>query len=490
ISDYYSIDPKFGTMADMEELFAEAKKRDIKIIMDLVINHTSDEHPWFKESRNPGSPYRDYYIWRPGRGQERARRAPPNNWTGFFAGEVWEFDEMSGEYYLHLFDKKQPDLNYKNPRVIEEVKNILKFWLDKGAAGFRCDVINIIYKESLEDGKNSLVVRGLEHYKCREGNHAILRELRTDVLDKYDCFTVGETVMVDLEEAKLLCDQNRKELDMLFYFEHLEVDRRIARFIPKKFNASKLLEVLTKWQQGLEWNALYLENHDQVRIVSHYGPGWGPGKIETENWKNGAKMLAILLLTLRGTPFIFQGQEIGMTNFDFKSLDEVNDVESHGLDTLMKKFKIPAFLRWKWIKASSRDNGRTPVQWNDGEYAGFSKVRPWLGINANYKAINYASQKNDDSSILSFYKTLIKIRKNSECLKFGEFLPVYANSRIMVYRRIFGEKKITIGLNFSSRKVRLPKNIAELFKGEVLISNIDRKIPALELLPWEGIVTS
>jgi len=440
ISDYYDINPKFGTMADMEKLFAEAKKRDIRIIMDLVINHTSDEHEWFQKSRDPKSPYRDYYIWRPGKINRRGRKSLPNNWTGFFMGDTWEYDAQSGEYYLHLFDKKQPDLNYKNPKVIEEVKNILRFWLDKGAAGFRCDVINIIYKTSLEDGKKSMAVRGLEHFKSQEGNHEVLRELRRDVLSKYDCFTVGETVFVDLPDAKLLCDTDRKELDMLFFFDHLEVDRRIAQFIPKKFRAKKLLEVMTKWQQGLDWCALYLENHDQARIVSHFGAAdlttccaskqidGRPGKF----WQRSAKMLALFQLTLRGTPYIYQGQEIGMTNFDFKSINELDDVVSHGLNKLMKKLCIPAFLRWKWIKASSRDNARTPMQWNENENAGFTSGKPWLGINKNYKYINYDSQKNDPDSILNFYKKLIAMRKNNKCLIYGEFLPVYADNRIMI----------------------------------------------------------
>jgi oligo-1,6-glucosidase len=512
ISDYYSIDPKFGTMADMERLFAEAAKRDIKIIMDMVINHTSDEHEWFQKSRDPASPYRDYYIWCPPR-QEGAEkwlpchfsarsfciaktpaktiepaaslppkaRRPPNNWTGFFMGEVWEYDEKSGEYYLHLFDKKQPDLNYKNPKVIEEIKKILRFWLDKGAAGFRCDVINIIYKTSLEDGKKSMAVRGIEHYKGQEGNHATLRELRRDLLDHYDCFTVGETVMVDLDEAKLLCDESRRELDMLFYFEHLEIDRRIARFIPKKFRASKLLEVLTKWQQGLQWNALYLENHDQSRIVSHFGDA---GKYREQS----AKMLALLELTLRGTPFIYQGQEIGMNNFDFKSLKEVNDVESHGLDKLMKKLHIPGFLRWKWIKASSRDNARTPMQWTAGENAGFSKVKPWLGVNANHKYINYESQKNDPASILNFYKSLIALRKKTECLKFGEFVPLYADDRLMLYRRTLGDEVYTVALNFSSFIAKLPQKTATCLIGAVLVSTADRTELNGTLLPWEGVL--
>jgi len=488
ISDYCSIDPKFGSMADMEKLFAEAAKRDIKIIMDLVINHTSDEHEWFKKSKDPASPYRDYYIWRPPKTTQDGKKVPPNNWTGFFMGDVWEFDEKSGEYYLHLFDKKQPDLNYKNPKIIEEIKHILKFWLDKGASGFRCDVINIIYKTSLEDGKKSNAVQGLEHYKSQEGNHAILRELRRDVLDHYDCFTVGETVMVDLEDAKLLSDESRKELNMLFYFEHLEIDRCIARFIPKKFYASRLLEVLTKWQQGLDWNALYFENHDQARIVSHFGAAKKPSPdgSPAAYWQRSAKMLAILELTLRGTPFIFQGQEIGMTNFDFKSLDEVNDVESHGLNKLMKKMYVPGFLRWHWIKASSRDNSRTPMQWDGGENSGFTKAKPWLGINSNYKYINRAAQKNDPDSVLNFYKTLIPIRQKSECLKHGEFLPLYADNRLMLYRRKLGKEVYTIGLNFSSRTVKLPNAISLI--GSPIISNTGRTSLEGKLLPWEGIV--
>ena len=505
ISDYYSIDPKFGTMEDMEKLFSEAARRDLKIIMDLVINHTSDEHEWFQKSRDKDSPFRDYYIWRPPKTAPGGKKLPPNNWTGFFMGEVWEYDTQSNEYYLHLFDKKQPDLNYKNPKVIEEIKNILRFWLDKGASGFRCDVINILYKTSLEDGRKSTAVRGLEHYKCQEGNHAILRELRRDVLDKYNCFTVGETVMVDLEEAKLLCDENRKELDMLFYFEHLEVDRRIARFIPKKFRPSALLEVLTKWQRGLQWNALYLENHDQSRIVSHFGAA-GKGRLQDgrpgEYWERSAKMLAILELTLRGTPFIFQGQEIGMTNFDYKSLDDVNDVESHSLNRLMKKMHIPAFLRWKWIKASSRDNARTPMQWDESGNAGFSKAKPWLPVNSNYRYINYASQKNNPASVLSFYRNLIALRQKDECLKYGEFESVYADDSLMIYERKLAAAAYTsmytsmytstyttaytIALNFSSRKVRIPEKTMAYFAGELLVSSSGRKEINGILLPWEG----
>jgi oligo-1,6-glucosidase len=339
-------------------------------------------------------------------------------------------------------------------------------------------------------------VRGIKHYKCQEGNHAILRELRWDVLDRYDCFTVGETVMVDLDEARLLCDKSRGELDMLFYFEHLEVDRRISQFIPKQFRASKLLKVLTKWQRGLEWNTLYLENHDQARIVSHFGaeknpsPDGCPGTY----WQRSAKMLALLEMTLRGTPFVYQGQEIGMTNFDFTNIDQLDDVMSHGLDTLMHTMHIPRFLRWKWLKPSSRDNARTPMQWDDSENAGFCRAQPWLGINANYRYINYASQNNDPTSVLSFYKTLIALRQKSKCLIHGEFLPLYADNRLMLYRRVLGDEVYTIALNFSSRTARLPKKAAAYLTGTPVISSAaacggpDRTAIDGELAPWEGLL--
>jgi oligo-1,6-glucosidase len=471
ISDYRDINPKFGTMADMDRLFVEANKRDIRIIMDLVINHTSDEHEWFQKSRDKLSPYRDYYIWRPG----KKDGCPPNNWTGFFMGSTWEFDDKSGEYYLHLFDKKQPDLNYQIPKVIEEVKDIMRFWLERGAAGFRCDVINVIYKTSLDDGKRSIAIQGIEHYKSQEGNHEILRELKRDVLDKYDCFTVGETVMVNLDEAKLLCDPERRELDMVFYFDHLEVDRRVARYIPKKFKAKNLLNVLTKWQQGLDWNALYLENHDQPRIVSHYGD-------DGMYWERSAKMLATMEFTLRGTPFVFEGQEIGMTNFDFTSLSQLKDVESFNIDWLMKKMRIPAALRWKWIKQSSRDNSRTPMQWSGENGAGFTTGTPWIGINGNYKKINYQDQLKNENSVLHYYRKLIALRASSETLKYGAFEPLYADNRVMAYRRTLENEQYTVLLNFSRKPSQVP------YTGEVVISNTGIQVYEGVLAPYEAVV--
>ncbi len=471
ISDYRDINPKFGTMADMDRLLAEAEKRDIKIVMDLVINHTSDEHVWFQKSRAGDPKYKDYYIWRPA----KPDGSPPNNWSSFFLSDVWEFDEDRGEFYLHLFDRKQPDLNYHNPAVIEEVKDILRFWLDKGVAGFRCDVINIIYKTTLDDGKRSIAIRGLEKYKSQEGNHRILKELRKEVLDHYDCFTVGETVMVDVAEAKELCDASRKELDMLFYFEHLEVDRRIARYFSKRFVASKLLAVLDKWQNGLEWNAVYFENHDQPRIVSHYGD-------DKRFWQESAKLIATMQFTLRGTPFVYQGQEIGMTNFDFKDFSALKDVESHNMNKLMRRYGIPAGYRWKTIRESSRDNSRTPVQWTAEKGAGFTTGTPWIGINGNHKTINFAAQKEDPDSIYNYYKQMIRFRNEHASIRYGSFRALPPQGEVIAYERAGDGERFTVVLNMSAKPRRTT------FAGDVVISNMGRTSFDGNLRPYEAVV--
>ena len=388
ISDYRGIHPDFGTMADMDQLIEEAKKRDIKVIMDLVVNHTSDEHAWFRQSRDKNSPYRDYYIWQPGKDGKA-----PNNWTSFFAEDAWEYDEMSGEYYLHLFAKKQPDLNWHNPRVLEEVKDIMRFWLDKGIAGFRYDVINILYKSSLEDGKKKLALTGSEYYLSQEGTHEILRALRREVLDQYDCFTVGEAAFVTPESGWDLCEESRRELNMIFSFEHMETDQFYVKWFKRKFHAGRFGAAIAKWQNALDWNAVYLENHDQPRSVSRFGN-------DREYWAQSAKILCMMLLTLRGTPYIYEGQEIGMTNFDFTGMDQIQDVESHNVYRMAKRLHFPAFIRWNMIKASGRDNSRTPMQWNDGPNAGFTTGLSWLGINSNYTRINVVAQMNDPEILI------------------------------------------------------------------------------------------
>jgi oligo-1,6-glucosidase len=477
ISDYRNIDPKFGTLADMDRLVAGARQRGIRIIMDLVINHTSDEHEWFQKSRSPSSPYRDYYIWKPA----GKNGALPNNWNTFFMEKAWEFDPQSGEYYLHLFDKKQPDLNYHNPAVLGEIKDILRFWLDRGIAGFRCDVINLIYKNSFANGKAANPIRGMEHYKTNEGTHKVLREIRSGVLDNYDCFTVGEAVMTTLNEARDLTTPDRKELDMVFTFEHLETDRVVSKYISKRFSAGRLLKTISKWQQGLEWNAVYLENHDQPRIVSHYGDD-GPF------WERSAKLLALMEFTLRGTPFIYQGQEIGMTNFDFTGIDDINDVESKNMNRLMKRLHIPAKLRWKWIAEASRDNSRTPMQWSARAGAGFSSGKPWLGINHNHVHINYASQRDNPESILNFYKTLVRLRGESDTLKYGTFTPLYRRGGVIAWRRELSGESYTAVFNCSIKSARFFRHGTNPFDGEIVLSNTGRTTIADGLLPWEAVL--
>lgn len=470
ISDYRAIHPDFGTMSDMDLLIREAEIRDIKIIMDLVINHTSDEHPWFQASRDPNSPYRDYYYWEKGKGGN-----PPNNWTSFFAEDCWEYDSMSDAYYLHLFAKKQPDLNYHNPKVIEEIKEIMRFWLNKGIAGFRCDVINIIYKSSLENGKKKLVLTGSEHYVSQEGAHRILRSLRQDVLNGYDCFTVGETVFVTPEMGKDLCDPSREELDMIFSFEHMETDQFIVKWFKRKFNPEKFARTLAKWQTSLDWNANYLENHDQPRSVSRFG---SDGKY----WDKSAKMLATLLLTLRGTPFIYQGQEIGMTNFDFKSMSQLRDIESFNVEALAKKLHIPSAYRWHMMKTCSRDNARTPYQWNREAEAGFTSGTPWISVNSNHTKINHQNQANDPSSVLGYYKKAIKARAEHDVLRYGSFKLIKASKDLMVYQRKLDLTIFTIILNFGSKIQTVSTT------GKVVLSNYEKEYFDGILLPYEAVV--
>ena len=470
ISDYRGIHPDYGTMEDMDLLIEEAQKRDIKLIMDLVINHTSDEHPWFQASRDPNSPYRDYYYWRQGKDGHL-----PNNWTSFFAEDCWTYDAQSEAYYLHLFDKKQPDLNYHNPKVLVEIKEIMRFWLNKGISGFRCDVINIIYKSSLENGRKKLILTGSEHYISQEGAHTILRSLRHDVLNDFDCFAVGETVFVTPEMGKALCDESREELDMIFSFEHMETDQYIVKWFKRKFNAKRFAMTLTKWQNELEWNANYLENHDQPRSVSRFGN-------DSEYWAESAKMLATLLLTLKGTPFIYQGQEIGMTNFDFKSMDDLKDVESFNVDAMAKRLFIPQKIRWHMMQKTSRDNGRTPVQWCASHNGGFTSGTPWIALNKNHQKINFESQKTDDNSILSYYKKAIAVRAQSDLLIYGSFSVVQITNDLFVYQRKLNHEKCIVILNFGKQTRTVN------FTGETILSNYNKKHFDGILLPYEAVV--
>ena len=445
ISDYRDINPEFGTMADFDELLSEARARGIRIIMDLVINHTSDEHEWFRRALAGEKKYRDYYIIEKGRGNKL-----PNNWGNFFADCPWEpfGDPKNCEYYLHLFSKKQPDLNWHNPDVYAEICDIMRFWLEKGVSGFRCDVINIIYKNTLKNGKSQLVLTGREHYLSTDGCHKILNSLRRDVMDGYEAFTVGETVFVDLKGARDLTGTDRGELDMVFSFEHMECDQVAVKWFKTKFKPKKLMKILTKWQNGLEWNTCYFENHDQPRSVTRFTEGG-------EYRKAGAKMLIALQFCLKGTPFFYQGQEIGMTNGAFDNLSEIMDIESHNVDKMARSLLIPKRMRWKMIKKTSRDNARTPMQWSGEEGAGFTSGKPWLKINPNYGEINVECDSKDPDGIIAFFKKMNGLKKNTQVLIDGDFKEIYRGRNVYIFERSLEGERMVAVFNFSARKQRM-----------------------------------
>ena len=448
ISDYKAIQPQFGTMADFDELVAEAKKRGIGIVMDLVINHTSDEHEWFQKALAGNEKYRNYYIIEKGKNGKI-----PNNWGNFFAECPWaKFGDSEDEYYLHLFSKKQPDLNWHNPDVLEEVKDIMRFWLDRGVVGFRCDVINIIYKNTLADGKKQLILTGREHYLSTDGCHKILETLRREVLEPYGAFAVGETVFVDVPKAKALCDGARGELDMIFYFEHMEVDQVFVKWFKTQLKPRKLMQTLTKWQNALEWNACYFENHDQPRFISRF-KDLGAYRAEA------SRMIAGLLMTLRGTPFVFEGQEIGMVNGDFKDLSEVEDIESHNIYAMAKGLGIPKGIRWRMIQRTSRDNARTPMQWSADAHAGFSNVKPWLKINGNFGEVNVAAEREKSDGVLAFWKKMIRLRRENAILCDGDFRVILEGKHIYAFARELDGKQLLSVSNMSGKRAKLPREL-------------------------------
>lgn len=470
ISDYCEIHPNYGTLADMDRLIAEAKKRDIRIIMDLVINHTSDRHEWFQKSRRREEPYTDFYIWRKG---EKGKK--PTNWGSFFGEDCWEYDEVRGEYYLHLFAKEQPDLNYHNEKVIAAIEDVMRFWLDRGVAGFRCDVINIIYKEAIKNGRWRPALTGCEYYLSTPGCHRVLHRLNRDVLSRYDAFTVGETVFVTPKMADDLVNPQREELCTVFSFEHMETDCFKIKWFLRKFKPDRFFACLTKWQNALPWNTVYFENHDQPRSVSRYGN-------DAEYHDQSAKALATLLLTLRGTPFLYEGEEIGMTNFDFPDMEKVRDVESINIWNMGKRLHLPYGLRWRMIKTKSRDNARTPMQWDDSINGGFSAGTPWLSVNGNYPRINVKRQEDDPGSVLSYYRQLIAFRNGSRVLQEGDFTELYRKNGVYAYRRACDGEALTVVISMAEGERKNPAS------GEVVCSNYGRETAPARLAPYEALI--
>lgn len=465
ISDYKSINPEYGDLDLFKKVLDEAHSRGIRVIMDLVVNHTSDEHKWFIESQNPDSPYHDYYFWRKGKGKR-----PPNNWLSCFEGGAWEYNERLDEYYLHVFAKKQPDLNHDNPRVREEVKDIMRFWLDMGVDGFREDVITFISKkEGLPNGFPIPSACGIENYMDGPHIHEYLQEYR-EVTDNYDCFTVGEAPMMTPEKALKYIDESHKELDLMFHFQHMEADCFIMDFFQTKFNLKKMKRAFSSWQEkinGKAWNTLYIENHDHPRIISRYGSE----KYRTES----GKMLANMYMLQQGTPFIYQGQEIGMVNTRLESLDEYVDCFVKNNYAVGMKMHLGEKRCFENAVKSTRDNSRTPVQWDSTENAGFSTGTPWFPVNKNYKEINARAEAENPNSILNHYKALIKFKKENEVAIYGDYKEHYKNSdKLFVFERNYNGKRLLVINSFTEENVAFeaPKGF-NLEEGKAILCNYE-----------------
>ena len=489
ISDYQAIMDEFGTMEDFDRMLATAHEKGIKIMMDLVVNHTSDEHKWFIESRkSTDNPYRDYYIWRPA----KEDGSLPNNWGSCFSGPAWEYDKTTDMYFLHLFSKKQPDLNWDNPAVRQDVFDMMNWWLKKGVDGFRMDVISLISKEPGLPNKET-GINGYATFNVSANGphvHEYLQEMRQKALNNADTITVGECSGVTLEEAKKYARSDEKELNMVFQFEHMDVDsdEKAGKWTTRKMDLRNLKKILTRWQKGLQdiaWNSLYWENHDQPRSVSRFGN-------DSDEYREiSAKMLATCIHMMQGTPYVYQGEELGMTNCPFNTLDNFRDLESiNAFHELTEQGKMTEEDMMAAIGYKGRDNARTPMQWDDSAYAGFSTANPWIMVNPNYTKINAKDQVNRKDSVFKYYQKLIKLRHESELIVYGTYDLILDDDKdIYAYIRTLGDEKLIVYCNFSenTREVELPE---EFVNKKVLISNYsDAKAnQKITLRPYEAIV--
>lgn len=496
ISDYYKIADCYGTMEDFENLLKEAHDAGIKIIMDLAVCASSIEHKWFKESKKSrDNKYSDYYIWK----DPKEDGSAPNNWGSIFgSGSAWEYVEERGQYYLHLFAVEQPDLNWENPDLRNEVYENMEFWLKKGIDGFRLDSISLISKkQDFPDdptaGENGY---GSPYFGASNGPrvHEFLQEMYEKVLSKYDVMTVGEATRTPVDKALLYCQPERKELNMVFQFDHMHVDYgKFGRYSDLKFKLSDLKEAMFLWQKslnGVGWNSLYWDNHDQPRFVSRFGND------DSKYRKLSATMLATVLFFQQGTPFIYQGDEIGMTNVAFDSIDSYKDIEAHNMYLKFSNMGLSNDEIMSYIHNKSRDNARTPMQWNSNLFAGFSCVDPWIELNPNYSKINVENDMNSDFSIHDYYKKLIKYRKGNEIVRDGDFKEIgLEDSDIFSYTRTYKGKTLLVLGSFSDKKVcyNVPNNLQK-FKRELVISNYNGNIEqnkdasTLYLRPYEALV--
>ncbi|MBS3786934.1 alpha-glucosidase [Candidatus Bipolaricaulota bacterium] len=473
VRNYRKIMDEFGEMRDWEQLLDELHRRNIRLVMDFVPNHTSDEHRWFRQSReSKETPYRDYYFWRKGNGEE-----PPNNWESIFGGSAWEFDDPTSEYYLHLFSRKQPDLNWDNPEVRQELYEIMNWWMEKGIDGFRLDVVNFISKDpDLPDDpeKGPYGSRGSKYYVDGPNVHRYFQEMNREVFADRDAVAIGETPLVSTEDGVKYVDPSRNELDMIFQFDHVTFDLNEGGFWaqPRDWKLTELKEILNRWRKLTSktggWNATYLSNHDQPRMVTRFG---NDGEFRRES----AKALAMLLLTISGTPFIYQGEELGMTNYPFSDISELRDVQTiQQFNEMKQKGKVESFDEVKEeVRFWSRDNARTPMQWSSEENAGFTDGDSWINVNPNKDQINVEREKEDENSVLQFYRKLISLRNEHEVLVYGSYKPfLKSDEEIFAFRRKSSKEATTTMLNFSAEKkdLTIPDELTGT-ESELLLSN-------------------
>lgn len=493
IADYCNINADYGTLDDFKEVLSTAHQKGLRVIMDLVINHTSNEHEWFKKSCQKIEPYIDYYIWRKGKGKDGKKA--PNNWMSTFPGSAWEYNEERGEFYLHLYAKEQPDLNHDNPKVREEIKKVMRFWLDMGVDGFREDVITQISKrEGLPNGNWLMPAsRGLEHYNNGPHIHEYLTEYR-QVLKDYDAFQVGEAPLMNTKTALTYVNRDKQELDMMISFQHMEADCIMIEWVKTPFNLVKLKKVYNDWQTSLfdkAWNANYLENHDHARSISRYG---------SEKYRvESGKALATMYTFLSGTQFVYQGQEIGMTSLYFDKYEkgtdpwtQFKDVSTFCVRDLMKKFGFSEKHILKVAHTAARDCARTPVQWSDAKNGGFSECDPWYTVNPNYSEVNAESALKDENSILNHYKKIIALRKEYKDMavygKFKMYLPY--DRHLFVYDKIAedGSAKLTVIVNLSTKTVKASKVEKFIPQGATLLSSVYNQPLGDTLPPYEALV--
>ena len=486
ISDYQAIMEEFGTMEDFDRMLEGIHARGMKLVMDLVVNHTSDEHPWFVESRkSKDNPYRDYYIWREGKdGKE------PNNWGSCFSGSAWEYDKTTDMYYLHLFSKKQPDLNWDNPKVRDEVFQMMNWWCEKGIDGFRMDVISLISKKpGLPDGYQAPGALYGDS-GCANGPHVheYLQEMNQKVLSHYDLMTVGECAGVTIEEAKKYANADGRELSMVFQFEHVEANGPMGKWTDERVQLKDFKTTMSKWQTELEgkaWNSLFLGNHDQARSVSRFGND------APEYRAVSAKMLVTCLHMMQGTPYVYQGEELGMTNCPFPTLEDLRDIESiNAFHELTEAEKVNPEDMMRYIRLRGRDNARTPMQWDDSANAGFTTGTPWIMVNPNYTEINAKTEMEDPDSVFRYYQKIIGLRKKEKVMVYGTYqLLDPDNEKLYVYTRTLDNEKLLVICNFTEEEetYSVPEEFSE---GEVLISNYHRETVEKEIMlkPYEALV--